>query len=133
MLKTIHFDPTKGKLSADIKYTGLIIASYILKLYSDDEICDKILQQEIGNNLQPHDDTFWIRNKSNENEPVENNDGRLLELFNNINTDKLNQGYTIKLSILQNDKTVDSVSYSGSISDTDGGQIKSLAVILKKL
>lgn len=133
MVKTIQFDPTSGKLYATFESTGLIIASYAIRLFSTAVSAQKILQTEYGNNRQPHDDTFWLRNKSNESESVASNNGRFTELITNIHTDKKDQGYKIKMIITQGDANtvLGSVEYSGTISDDSGGQTRNLGVIFK--
>lgn len=137
MAKEIEFAPDGGKVHVNIEVTGLVIVSYTLRLWGALSNEDKIVQKEIGNNKQPHDDFYWLRDKSQEDEPVVKNDNRFVELLCTAHADKDNVDYTIKMIFSQGENpdqqtTLGDVEITKKISSSDGGQHPTLSATLKK-
>ncbi|WP_258104562.1 hypothetical protein [Marinoscillum sp. MHG1-6] len=137
MPNEITFNPTGEKLNVDIQVTGLVIVSYSLRLWSVSPPEEKVVQEEIGNNLQSHDDFFWLRNKSQDHLPEEvaKNNGRIVELISTVNTNKDEVEYTIKMVFSQGDNRdqqtpLEDVFIKRTIKKSDGHH-PSLYAILK--
>ncbi|WP_143519980.1 hypothetical protein [Reichenbachiella sp. 5M10] len=136
MAQTIPFDPNQGRLHVNIEAHGLVIVSYTLRLWGARANEDKIVLHEIGNNKQPHDDIFWLKDSSKEDEPVEQNDDRFVELICTVHTDRDAVPYRIVMEFSQGDDieeqtTIGEVTYEHTIDLNDGGHHPTLSALLR--
>ncbi|HTJ50916.1 MAG TPA: hypothetical protein VL443_15745 [Cyclobacteriaceae bacterium] len=80
-IKQVKYDAQKGgELIVNFKFSGLVFIPYTFRYFSSQKIDGKILVQGEGNNTQPHDDFFVLKNSDKIDEPLINHNGRVILL-----------------------------------------------------
>lgn len=79
-MEQVNFDPQGGPLRVNIDMRGIAFISYRLGYWSSKKEELKLLVDELGNNQQPHDDSFPLVNPQNPFEPMSAHEGRIVEI-----------------------------------------------------
>ena len=137
VMQDIKFDPQQGKIFCRIEMKGLVVITYTLRLWSSDPASSKVVQVEIGNNKQPHDDRFWLHDVSHPQEPSVANNNRFAELVCRVHTDEDHVPFRIEMVFHQanvltgKEVTLGKDIFEGTISHHDGGRSPVLGGLLK--
>lgn len=126
-MKTIKFDPSGGKLIANVKMTGVVFISYTFLYWSANKDDRKLLINKPGNNKQPHDNNFILVDPENPDEPISVNHNRIIELNTTVAATQENDTpYEIVLEVFQDNDN------NGMTDNNLIGSVKTDSDVIKK-
>lgn len=129
-MKTIMFDPEKGRLKVNFRFEGLIAASYIFNYFEANSNDLVITPPPHGNNLNNDDDHYALPM------PSILNKGRLIFLHVAVNAIDQDASYSVSIELYQgkdaqgNDNMISSFERPGFIKTGDATQNPMLIVKL---
>jgi hypothetical protein len=139
-MEQIQFDPTAGPLRVNIEMGGVAFISYQLGYWSSHQEDLKLLVNAIGNNQQPHDDSFPLVNPQNPFEPLINHRGRIVEVVFRISgATSTASPYQAEAQVFQKtgptssqEKRIGTVPLkpAGSIGINDGPHVRTIVIKL---
>ncbi len=111
MKKEINIDPTHGKVSVNVKTTGLVGAGYYLDVFEKNS--NNVIFRYSGTNVYDHDDIRVLPNSADMNiDRVIMLNTTIVSIDNNPDEEKK---FTIRLQIIQNGIVIDEAVISDKI------------------